>query len=386
LSKDPFTILLCFSDTGKGHRSATQAIQAGLDEVIRSNPEAGDIRVITDTAAEHSHFVNRLLVCVYNLFLRYRQDWMKYYAGFIEWLKPNQSEFGYWLSGPYFRHLLLRTKPAVVVSVHPMLNHYLARAIKDLQLGPTTRLVVMVTDPCGYFWSGWACPDADLTIAPNDLARDRLLDLGLDPARIKIIGMPVGPQFSRPAVIDRKMFLSSLGLDPEKFTVCLTSGSEGGGHIVQIYSALAEVKRPMQVVVLCGNNKRLFRAIEKVRTQNPAPTIVMPYSHDMSDLMNACDLLVTKAGGLTTFEAVARRLPMALDLLTAAMPQEAGTAQLLIEAGLARPIEHAADIVSIVESQDGPADRSKKRLPKTHSLDRVDAVYQIADLLISEAA
>ena len=48
--------------------------------------------------------------------------------------------------------------------------------------------------------------------------------------------------------------------------------------------------------------------------------------------------MVTKAGGLTTYEALARHLPMALDLLTEPMPQERGTAQIMIENQLAAPL------------------------------------------------
>jgi UDP-N-acetylglucosamine:LPS N-acetylglucosamine transferase len=99
--------------------------------------------------------------------------------------------------------------------------------------------------------------------------------------------------------------------------------------------------------------------------------------------MSACDLLVTKAGGLTTFEAVARRLPMAIDMLTTPMPQESGTAELLIDAGLAKPINHPSDIVAIVEALEHIDNRDKLPLPSKYNLDRTDAVYEIAKIILS---
>ena len=69
--------------------------------------------------------------------------------------------------------------------------------------------------------------------------------------------------------------------------------------------------------------------------------------------MNAVDLMVTKAGGLTTFEAIARRLPMAIDIITEPMPQEAGTIKILLEASkkthLAHVIRRPEDIIKIIE-------------------------------------
>lgn len=377
------TILLCYSDTGHGHRSAAKAIQTALEEISSRNPEAFQLRILKEEVVEHSHIVNRLLVYVYNFIMRYRQNWMKYYFDFIEWSKPNESQLGYWLSGAHTRNLLLRTRPSVVVSLHPMSNHFLARAIKDIKLERSMKLVVVVTDPNGHFWSGWACDDASLTIAPNDLAYKKLLSLGLAPARVKTIGMPVEPEFSRPAATDKASFLKGHGLNPDLLTVCLTGGSTGGGNLNRIYKALAGVRRPMQAIVLCGHNQHLSKEIESLTRDTCIPTVVIPYEESLSDLMNAVDLLVTKPGGLTVFEALARRLPMAIDLVTDAMPQEAGTAQLLFNNDLAFAIRQPDDIVPIVETL-VPAARDTKPLPNIHSLNRVDAVFEIAETIVSE--
>ena len=108
----------------------------------------------------------------------------------------------------------------------------------------------------------------------------------------------------------------------------------------------------------------------------------MGYTDEISDLFAAGDLLVTKAGGLTTFEAVARRLPMAINILTEPMPQEMGTIDILTEAKLAKPIRHFDDLTAIVEELIPATDRQSRPLPTVHNLDQVDAVYKIADLIL----
>jgi UDP-N-acetylglucosamine:LPS N-acetylglucosamine transferase len=379
-------ILICFSDTGAGHRSAAWAIARAIEEIERKHGEQGHVTVVAEEVAKESSIANHALVWVYNFFLAHCQGWMKYYYNFIEWLQPDRSALGYWLSSPYLKKVILRARPCVLVSVHPMINHHLAGSLSELGMERRTKLIVVITDPNGSIWSGWACPGADLTIAPNDLAKKHLVALGLDESRVHTIGMPIDPKFVQPPVVERHECLERLGLDSQKLTILLSAGAEGGSDIAGIYRALQAVQRPAQVIVLCGHNDGLKRRMEQASKHMTMPTAVLHYSDAMSDLMNASDLLITKAGGLTTFEAIARKLPMAINMLSAPMPQEMGTVRMLIDAKLAQPIRRPDDIVPIVESLELDLDRKNKLLPEEHSLHRVDAVYEIAATILSSCS
>ncbi len=87
---------------------------------------------------------------------------------------------------------------------------------------------------------------------------------------------------------------------------------------------------------------------------------------------------------MTTFEAIARRIPMAIDMLTEPMPQEEDTARMLLETGLANPIEKPDDIVGIVDAMELNLNNHKRPLPKEHNLDRTNAVFEIADEIIAK--
>ncbi|MBI4533361.1 MAG: hypothetical protein HY711_05375, partial [Candidatus Melainabacteria bacterium] len=196
-----------------------------------------------------------------------------------------------------------------------------------------------------------------------------------------VMGMPIHPEFLRPPTVSRADFLEPLGLNPDVLTVCLNAGVAGGGNMVKIYHALSQSRRPVQVIFLCGQNQHLFHQVRHELKAPPVPTAVLPFHDSMWNLMSACDLMVTKAGGLTTFEAVARRLPMAIDLVSEAMPQEVGTAELLIAQDLAKPVRSPHDIVHIVESLE--CQSNKPPLPAVHNLDHIDAVYDIARVIIA---
>ena len=375
-------IFLVFSDTGAGHRTAATAIKEAMLELAAQNGQKPPEIVMQDVI-EKSNLINDLFERMYNRLLRTHQDWMKYYIRLIEWVKPNESELAYQLVKRYAERLIKEINPAVIVSVHPMVNHFLARTLKSLGLSGKVKLITVLTDPNADLWTGWACPDADLTIAPNDLARDRLISLGIDQSTIKVIGMPIPPEFLKPPTESRQSLLSRLGLDADKVTITISAGSAGGGNMPKIYQALQKARNPLQVIFICGNNEKLEAQMKLASQNSHIHTVVLAYAESMADGMSACDLLVTKAGGLTTFEAVARRPPMALDLLSEPMPQEAGTVKMLIEAGLAKALRQPDDIVKIAESLKLTIDRQNTPLPTVHNLDRVDAVYEIAQLILT---
>ncbi len=376
-------IFIVFSDTGAGHRTAANAIKKAIEELwLKKDGNGNELEIVMRDVIAESNPLNQLFEHLYNRLLKDHQDWMKYYFALIEWIKPNENELAYKVTSSYSKKLLLDIDPAVIVSVHPMVNHFLARTLKDLGRDKDIKLITVLTDPNSTLWTGWACPDAELTIAPNDLARDRLISFGLSPARIQVIGMPILPEFTKAPTKPRETMLGKLGLDPNMFTVALAAGSTGGGNMLRIYKAMKNVKRPIQIIFVCGKNTKLMEQLKTEQLNIPWKTFIMPYADEVSDGMNAVDLLVTKAGGLTTFEAVARRLPMAFDLLAEPMPQEAGTVELLIEAGLAKPVRVPDDKVPIVEELEIVRDKFSKPLPSVHSLDQVDAVYKIAETIL----
>jgi len=155
--------------------------------------------------------------------------------------------------------------------------------------------------------------------------------------------------------------------------------------MTSIYEALQEVKREVQVVFLCGHNKKLYEDVSIKAAGMRFATVVLPFYDRMSELMSAVDLMVTKASGLTTFEAVARRLPMAIDMITEPMPQEAGNVELLLEAGVGKPIRKPSDIVALIEKTVPETNRLNRPLPKLHNLDKTTAAYDIARAILEYA-
>ncbi len=379
-------ILLYFSDTGRGHRSATEAVDAALQLVAKTEYKDREIKVIAEPVVENSHPIFRWSVELYNYFLRNRQHCMKYYYDFLQATRPNETRLGYSIVRRYLHQQLLRYRPSVIVSMHPMTNHATARAMKDIGLKGDVKMIVVVTDPNKDLWRGWACQDADLIIAPNELAKNQLMTWGIAEANIKVVGMPVHPAFVQPPSVPREEFLTHLGLSPNVPTLCINSGWAGGGNMLEAYKALQTSNAPIQVIFLCGHNTRLYEDAKELAKDSSIPTAVLPFHDSMPDLMAAVDAMVSKAGGLTTFECIARRLPMIIDMITDPMPQERGTIDILVEQGMAKRLTNPEDIVHLVEGLSIEPNRLKKTLPPAYCLNRPDASLEIARLILQNGA
>ncbi|WP_305017010.1 MGDG synthase family glycosyltransferase [Mycobacterium tuberculosis] len=122
------------SDTGGGHRSAVNAIDAAVKELIARDSRGYSFDLSSDTIVEKSHPINKKFVELYNYLLGHKQEWMKYYFWFIQTFKPNDSELGYLIVKRYLSKLFAESEPDVIVSVHPMTNQYVARVLQDLAL------------------------------------------------------------------------------------------------------------------------------------------------------------------------------------------------------------------------------------------------------------
>ena len=337
-------ILIISSDTGGGHRSAAAAIVAGVQKFF--NGQSYAVRVVR--AIEESYGGTEKLVRFYNWVLRHKQHWMKYVYWAVNRFRPETRNFFYRRTVGYVSDLFDRWCPHVVVSVHPLTQHAIARVLKELGLADKIPLITVVTDPCYGFWRGWACDDVQLYLVASEEARQQLIDYGVAPERIKISGMPIHPKFHSMNEQAARAARSALGLDPHKFTVFVNAGWAGGGNIPQIFREFAKGDLNVQGIFLAGRNEELRVEAEKVAAKSKFPIKVIGYSEHIEQLMTAANVMVSKLGGLTTFEAFACRVPIIADATTEPMPQEAGAASMIVRRGAGVLLDRATDIVPVI--------------------------------------
>ena len=162
-------LLILSSDTGEGHNSAAAA--------IKSTANAAGLTARIRKPLEESTPVNRSLASLYNGLLTHRPQWMGSYFSLIERVRPNERDFFYSHVRSYIGRFLESEKPDAVLSVHPMLNHFIQRFIKEA--GLDIPCYTFLTDPFPPFWQGWASPDVDRYFVPTDEALQALTAMGI---------------------------------------------------------------------------------------------------------------------------------------------------------------------------------------------------------------
>ena len=369
-------ILIISSDTGGGHRSAAQAIAVGVQKFWKGESVA--VRIIK--AVEESHHITEKLVNIYNWILRHRQGWMKYLYWFVNRFRPETREFFHKRCVGYVKESFEKWCPHVVVSVHPLTQHIFGRILRELNLTSQIPLVTVVTDPCYGFWRGWACDDVSLYLVANEDAKRQLVDYGVAPAKIKISGLPVHPKFREADELDAQTARKAFGLDPDKFTVFVNAGWIGGGNIPAIFKELVRGELDVQAIFLAGKNEELRREAEEIALTAKFPVKVIGYSDEIEKLMHSANVMVSKLGGLTTFEALACRLPIIADATTPPMPQEAGTVKLIANRGAGILLERSIDIVPMIRSLIGDSHRYREMKAATATL----AAPNATELIIRE--
>ena len=141
--------------------------------------------------------------------------------------------------------------------------------------------------------------DLDRYIIPAKELTAEFVGRGIDPERIRPLGIPVRRQFYGQE--DRTSIRERLALDLGKKMILVAGGSIGAGHIQRVVELLLDrYENCAQVVVICGSNRELE---EDMRAAFGEQCAVLGFTDQMADYMKACDLYLSKPGGLSSTEA-----------------------------------------------------------------------------------
>jgi processive 1,2-diacylglycerol beta-glucosyltransferase len=303
-------LLLLSSDTGEGHNSAAAAIENAA--------KSAGFRTRIRKPLEESTGVNRSLAGFYNTLLTYRPQWMGWYFRLIDSLRPNERDYLYSKVRGYIGRFIDSESPDIVLSVHPMLNHFIQRFIKEERLGIPS--YTFLTDPFPPFWRGWTSPYVDRYFVATDEALQALTATGIPAWRIERVPMPVRSCFVPATMTEIQEFRATLKLDKASI-ILINGGARGGGPLLRIYQTIRKSAGDANILVVCGRNRRLRWRIEHM--QHPT-TRTFGFLEDIHRYVAAADIVVTKPGALSTYEALACKVPVLFAGLHCLMPQESG--------------------------------------------------------------
>lgn len=198
------------------------------------------------------------------------------------------------------KQLLVKQPWDLIINTHFLPSEIVACLHRDGKLATPQVTVVTDFDVHGV----WMCDPTDRYFTATMEGKKNLAGLGVDEDIIQVAGIPIDPVFSIPA--DRDACLRQLHLAGDRPIVLQLAGGFGVGPLERIYSELTSITTPMDLIVVTGKNEKAYRKLTSLPQTGIHRVTVLGFTTQMDALLTVADLAVTKPGGLTTSEALAR--------------------------------------------------------------------------------
>lgn len=363
-------VLFLMSDTGGGHRAAAEAIRDAL--IQRYGPDKIEARLADVFRA--SQFPMNYMPEFYPWIVNHSPaSWgMSYKLSNSKRRAAVLSRTMYYANAKRFKHMLAEYPADVVVSVHSVITRPMMRALLAEPDRPP--FVTVVTDLVSthYFWYD---RHAQSTLVPTQAAFDRGLKAGLSPDLMRITGLPVHPGFMK-SLIGQDTARKTLNWDPELPAILMVAGGDGLGTLYQTARSINDKRLNCQLAIVAGRNESLRKRLEA--TDWNQPTHIYPFVNNMPILMDAADMIVTKAGPATLTEAAIAGLPM---IISDAIPgQEEGNVTYVVENNAGTYAPDPAEVADVVEDWLNRGEEGLRELAfNARSIANPDAVWEIAE-------
>lgn len=205
-----------------------------------------------------------------------------------------------------FSKLLAEKRWDIVVNTHFLPAEIIA-SLKRKKKFATPQLTATTDFETHRLWVNQPC---DHYFTATEEGSLNLQYWGVPAKDITVTGIPIDPIFSEEK--DRAGCLKRQGLAGDRTIVLQLGGGFGVGPVEKLFNGLLELEKPLEIVVVAGRNEELKKRLEKLKTPDRHRVHILGFTTQIDELMAVADLVVTKPGGLTTSETLARGAAMAV--------------------------------------------------------------------------
>ncbi|WP_268999165.1 MGDG synthase family glycosyltransferase [Paenibacillus athensensis] len=294
-------VLLLSEGFGKGHTQAAHALSAELRQASAD---------INTRVMELGSFLNPTLApLVLSAFRHTVTSQPKLYG--MLYRKQHKKSWNRVTGMALHRLFYSQTKavigqlrPDLVICTHPVPNVIVSRLKRA---GLNVPLFTVITDYDAH--GSWIDPAVDKYLVSTPEVREQLIGRGVPEAHVEVTGIPVHPDFRRS--LSREQIRSQFGLS-DLPTVMMMGGGWGllKEEKAELLHYVAGWREHLQLVICLGtNDKARARLLEEDAFRHPNVHLI-GFTREIDKLMEVSDLLITKPGGMTCTEAMAKGIPM----------------------------------------------------------------------------
>ncbi|WP_410769911.1 MGDG synthase family glycosyltransferase [Fontibacillus sp. BL9] len=231
--------------------------------------------------------------------------------------------------------LIRQLHPDVIVCTHPIPSAIISR-IKRLEMLDVP-LCTVITDYDAH--GTWISREVNSYLVSTEQVKQKLLERGVEEDKIRITGIPVHPNFwerHRKEDIRAQFNLKNIP------TVLVMGGGWGFMKDEAVNAHLASYRDVIQIIFCFGSNTKSLEKMKKDSRFIHEHIHLLGFTREIDKLMDASDLLITKPGGMTCTEGLAKGIPM---LFHKPLPgQEEENSQYFASQGWGTPIGSLDDI------------------------------------------
>lgn len=329
-------LLLLTAGYGEGHNAAARALEAAANlEYGPGTATVADIFALSRPRA--NAYVRRWYLALIN---RAPGVWRSTYG----WLdrSPRAGQLIALLAQErrLLGSLLARVQPEVVCSTYPLYAFMLQRLAWDARV-PLPPHANVVTDSISInsLWWRAACT---AWYVPNLDSADVLREAGVDPHRIRPLGFPVHPDFAQPAA-ELPVPGPASGQRPRVLYILNSrtpAAIETARQILQ--------QEDWDITCTVGRNEALRAELDVIAQRRRRPAQVLGWTNEIPRLLLTHHVVVSKAGGATTQEAIAARCPMIVNQIVPG--QEEGNYEFLRRHGIGDLAETPAVVIRTLQA------------------------------------
>ena len=191
-------------------------------------------------------------------------------------------------------------KPDVVIGTHSyaclLMTHLIEKGVINC---PTFGIITDFT-----VHPFWESTNLDYYITPDKLLNNQMIKKGIPEYKILPFGIPIKKRFS--TKIPKDEARKQLKIN-DKFTILMMMGSMGFGNMTKYLESIDNLDTDFQILCVCGTNQKSKKEIDDHKWNKDIYSFGFVDNIDV--LMDASDCIITKPGGLTTSELLAKNLP-----------------------------------------------------------------------------
>lgn len=322
-------ILFVTTKIGFGH----ERVSSTLASVIKNIAPA----CTTKTVTYFDFFPSRLQKFI-NIVYIYGLRWFPRFFAYVyltqKRYKGGGVDFWYRILGRKYAETIQKYSPDLIVITQGLACQWLGRLKKKGLI--RCNLIAIITDFTVHPF--WVSHKIGLYIVATEEMKRDLISRGVASKKIEVTGIPIDPRFNN--VYDKKELKKKLELKEKMVTVLIMGGGWGLGKIDKVLMVLDRIGLPLELLVVTGRNRGLYRRIKNKRFN--LPVHIYGKVDNINELMAISDVIITKAGGVTISELLASGLPAVIwDIIPG---QEDANADYLVNAGAGVRVNNVADI------------------------------------------